>query len=107
MLLLKIIIAISKLAAAYLIWHLWKSAEILFFKICYSIIALIPFFGPFFVVWIANMPPRQPAVFQDQHRRQTDVFDRWRHVLEEKNPKEKFRLWQAMIGKNGDDGHKL
>ncbi len=99
MLLFKILIAISELVALYLICRLWKSAEILFFKICYSIIALIPFFGSFFVVWIANMPSRQPKIFQDQHHRQSDVYDRWRHVLIEKNPREKFRLWQAMIKK--------
>ncbi len=53
------------------------------------------------------MPSRQPKIFQDQHHRQSDVYDRWRHVLTEKNPREKFRLWQAMIGKKGDDEHKL
>jgi hypothetical protein len=106
MLLFEILIAISELVATYLIWHLWKSDEILFFKISYSIIAFIPFFGPIFVVWMANMPSSQPRIFQDQHYRQSDVFDRWRHVLSEKNPHTKFRLWQAMIGKKTDDGSK-
>jgi len=96
-------ICISELLAIYLIFKLWKSNDLLFFKICFSAIALVPFLGPFFVLWGANFPPPQHPAFQDRLRYSTDVFDRWRHVFAEKNPHTRFRMWQSMFEKNDEN----
>jgi hypothetical protein len=86
-----------------LIFKVWKSNDILFFKICLTAIAPIPFLGPFFVLWIANFPSRQHPAFQDRRRFSSDVFDRWRNVLSEKNPHAKLRMWQAMFEKKEEN----
>lgn len=96
---IEISIVISELITIYLILRIWQFDDVLFFKISYSLIALIPFFGPFFVLWQTNIPTAQPRILQDQQHRQIDVYDRWRHVLEEKNPQEKFRKWKQMVNK--------
>lgn len=99
----EICVGISELIAAYLIWKLWKSDDYLFFKISFTAIALVPFLGPFIVLWSSNIPPRQHPAFQDRERYRTDVLDRWRHVFDEKNPHTKFRMWQSMVDKNDKD----
>jgi hypothetical protein len=99
----EIFVAISELIAVYLIWKLWKTDDYLIFKICYSLLALIPFLGPFFVLWSTNIPSRQHASFQDRERYRADVLDRWRHVVEEKSPQKKFRLWRDMVGENDEE----
>lgn len=99
----EISIAVSELVAVYLIWRVWKSDDYLFFKITYSALAIIPFIGPFIVLWSANLPSRQHPAFQDRERYRTDVLDRWRHVLDEKNPHTRFRMWQQMGDKNETD----
>jgi len=95
----QISICSSELAAIFLIFKLWKSNEFLIFKICFSIIAIVPFLGPFFVLWGSNFPKPQHLAFQDRQRFGADVFDRWRHVLSEKNKLTKFRMWQATLEK--------
>ena len=100
----EICIGISELIALLLIYKLWKSDDLLFFKVCYSIMALVPFLGPFFVLWAANFPPRQHPAFQDRERYSTDVFDRWRNVLAEKNPRARRRMIKSIFEKY--DGNK-
>ena len=99
----EISIAVSELVALYLIWRVWKSNDYLIFKISYSALAIVPFIGPFIVLWSANFPSRQHPAFQDRERYRTDVFDRWRHVLDERNPHAKFRMWQQVGEKNETD----
>jgi len=99
----EICIGISELVAIYLIYRLWKSDDFLFFKISFSIISVIPFLGPFFVLWAGNFPARQHSAFQDRRRYSTDVFDKWRDVLSEKNPHTKLRMWQAMFEKKDEN----
>lgn len=94
-----ICIGISELIAVSLIYKIWKSDDLLIFKICFSVIAIVPFLGPIFVLWVTNFPPSQHSAFQDRDRYRTDVFDRWRHVFDEKNPHARFRKWQTMFEK--------
>ena len=98
-----IAICTSELIAILLIFKLWKSKEHLFFKILFSVIALVPFLGPFFVLWGSNFPQPQHPALQDRKRYSTDVFDRWRHVFSEKNPHTRFRMWQAMLEKKDEN----
>lgn len=100
---LAIALFLSELIACYLLWRVWHSDELLFFKVCYSVLAFIPFFGPFFVLWSANMPSRQPMEFQDRSKYTSDVFDRWRRVIDEKNPHSKFRMWQGITKGDKND----
>ena len=100
---LEIAIAISELIAVYLIWKVWKSDDYPLFKIGYTFVALIPFLGPFFVLWSMNIPSRQHPSFQDRERYRTDVMDKWRHVVDEKSPPKKFRKWRDMISESDED----
>jgi hypothetical protein len=40
-------VGISEIVAVWLIYRIWKSSDHLGFKVAYSVLALIPFFGPF------------------------------------------------------------
>ena len=96
-------ICISELISILLIFKLWKSDDFLFFKIFFSVIALVPFLGPFFVLWGSNFPKPQHPAFQDRQRYSTDLFDRWRHIISENNPQTRFRMWQAMLEKKDEN----
>jgi hypothetical protein len=100
---LEIWIGISEVIAILLIYKVWKSGDYLFFKICFSVIALVPFLGPIFVLWATNFPPPQHSAFQDRARYRPDVFDRWRHIFAEKNPHARFRMWKAMFERKDND----
>lgn len=100
---LGIAIFLSELLACYLVWRLWHSEELLLFKACYSVVVFIPFLGPFFVIWSANIPSVQPLEFQDRSKYTSDVFDRWRRVIDEKNPHSKFRMWQRITKGDKND----
>ena len=99
----EISIAVSELVAVYLIWRVWKSNDYLIFKISYTVLAIVPFIGPLIVLWSANIPSRQHPAFQDRERYRTDVVDRWRHVLDERNAHVKFHKWQQLGGKKEGD----
>ena|ERR1700704_1865216 len=92
----------SELIALWIIWRLWRSRDHLFFKISLSLIALIPVLGPLLVLWIGNFPSELPPVLQDRLRRSPDVFDRWRNVLEERNPIRRFQLWRSLMARQRD-----
>lgn len=93
----QLVIAISEVVAAVLIWRLWKSDEHPFFKVALSALALIPILGPLLVLWLSNFPNSLPPALRDQYRNSTDVLDRWRSVFNEKNPHIKFRKWKETI----------
>jgi hypothetical protein len=71
-------VCVSELVAAWLIYRIWKSQDVTGFKIVYSAIALLPFLGPFMVIWSWNPPPPLPYDLRDQQPLNTDVMDRWR-----------------------------
>jgi hypothetical protein len=100
---LQIFVLLSELFAIYLMVRLWKSEELLFFKVAYSVIVLIPFLGPFIVLWSANMPPVMHPELRDRERYRTDVSDRWRDVLVEKNPRLRYRMWRDKMGYSEDE----
>jgi hypothetical protein len=93
----------SEVVAAWIIWRLWRSDDHLFFKISLSLIALLPLLGPLLVLWVGNFPSKLPLVLQDRLRRSPDVFDRWRNVLEERNPIRRFRQWRNLMAKPPDE----
>jgi hypothetical protein len=99
----QIAIVISELIALYLIWRLWKSNDHPFFKVALSLIALIPFLGPFIVLWTANFPSKIPPALRDQRWYYTDVADRWRDVMNEKNASAKFAKWKRVMKETEHD----
>lgn len=93
-----VVVVVSEIVAAWLIWKLWRSGEHIFLKIGLSLLATIPVLGPFLILWISNFPEAQPLVMQDRYRNSTDVMDRWRHIWSEKDPIKREKLWREMMG---------
>jgi hypothetical protein len=91
------IVLASELLALWLIWRLWQSDDHVFFKISLSFLVLFPILGPLMVLWISNFPSSKPRILRDNLRYRTDFYDRWRHVLEEKNPVRRFRSWRELM----------
>lgn len=97
-------VAASELVALVLVWRLLKSDEHPVFKIAFSLLAVVPLLGPVLVLWLAHFPGVNPPALQNRHRYSAAVFDRWRSVLEEKNPVVKFRKWKKLISSSDDRG---
>jgi hypothetical protein len=97
------VVALSELVAAWIIWRLWRSEEHVFFKASLSILALIPVVGPLFAIWIGNFPDKVPSILQDRYRYSSDVFDRWRHVHSEPNPKRRLQKWIAFFKRHRNE----
>jgi hypothetical protein len=93
-----VVVVLSEMVAAWLIWRLWRSSEHIYLKIGLSLLAPIPGLGPFLILWISKFPDVQPLAMQDRYRNSTDVTDRWRHVWEEKDPSKREKLWREMMG---------
>ena len=77
------ILMCAALFSGWSLWSIWRSTNPLGFKVSYSLIALIPGFGPLALLWIRDFPESQPDEFRDRNRYQADVFDRWRDAIEE------------------------
>lgn len=97
------IVLASELVALWIIWRLWNSRDHIFFKIFLSTVALIPVLGPILALWMGNFPSVKPPILRDQLRYRLDLYDRWRHVLEERNPIARFRYWRELITKHRDE----
>lgn len=89
-------LCLSEAVSAWLLYLLWRSREHRVLKALLTAVALVPFLGPLFVFWIGIMPNRQDPVFQDRSRYRADVYERWRHVFETKDPVRKFRRWREL-----------
>ena len=57
---LLIIAILAWAVSVVLVWALWKSGEPLWFKIVGTLVAAIPFFGPFLYSFV-RMPPKAPV----------------------------------------------
>mgnify|MGYP003579544602 FL=1 len=97
------IVLVSELAAVWIIWRLWRSSDVLFFKISLSVIALLPVVGPILALWMGNFPTKQLRVFRDARRHAPDVLERSRHVFEEKNPVRRYRRWRELMVAKRDE----
>lgn len=97
------IVVASELLALWIIWRLWNSGDHAFFKIVLSVLALIPVLGPVLALWIGNFPSIKPRILRDQLRYRPDFYDRWRYILEEKNPIKRFRHWRELITRHRNE----
>jgi hypothetical protein len=98
---LSIVIIVSEVVAAVLIFRLWRTSDLLFIKISLSLLAVIPLLGPILVLWIANFPNAAPAPLRDEvapgFRRRGFYFSRWGPIVDERNPIRRFRLWRSEL----------
>ena len=93
----------SELLALWLVWRLWRSEDHVFFKVALSLFAFLPVLGPLLVLWIGNFPDSKPRILRDNVRYRTDFYDRWRHVLEEKNAIRRFRSWRELMTRHRNE----
>lgn len=98
-----VIVFVSELIALWLIWRLWRSEDHVFFKFTLSLLVLLPVLGPLLVLWISNFPSSKPRILRDNIRYRTDFYDRWRHVLEDKNLVRRFRSWRELMTRHRNE----
>jgi hypothetical protein len=94
----------STILAVWLVYQVWKSTDPLILKLLLTLLAFVPVFGPLVVLWTATFPDRiHPALRAHGLVGYGRIHDRWRHVLEEKNPIRRFRRWQELMRRGGRD----
>ena len=91
-----IIVSTSWLLSLVLLINVWRSKEALIIKILLIFIGAIPLFGPVLIVWTISVPGKQKSIFKDNSTYSADVYDRWHHIFNEKNPFAKFRKWKEL-----------
>ena len=74
-----------------------------FFKVALTILALIPILGPIIALWIGNFPDSAPRILRDQVRTRTDFYDRWRSVLNARDPENRFQRWRTLLTKHRNE----
>ena len=92
-----LLVLLSEVLGLWLIFVLWRSNDLLFFKITLSVLAIVPFIGPLVVFWIRVLPTVKPRILQDRKWRRADFYDRWRFVIEERNPIRRYRMWRELM----------
>jgi hypothetical protein len=97
-----IAVAISEALAAWLIYRLWRSSDFVAFKVAFTVLALVPFIGPLFVLWFWNPPSPLPWDLRDHHGFQTDVLDRWRLRLAARGMLDPVEAWRRWMRSNND-----
>ena len=98
-----LVVGISEILAIFLIWSVWRTSDFVAMKIALSVLALIPVVGFLGALWVHGFPSVQPSALQNKYRYSTDVFNRWRHVFEEKDERKKKRSIQSLLEKGHDD----
>ena len=98
-----LVVGISEFFAVPLIWSIWRNPDLVAMKIALSVLALIPVVGLLGALWVHRFPSTQPSALQNKYRYSTDVYDRWRHVFEEKDEKKKKRSIRNLLRKGYDD----
>ena len=92
-----VVIALSEIVALWLIVRIWRSADPLVFKFALTALAIVPFFGPLFVVWASNFPPRLPESLRDRAPKTADLFDSWRPELQRRGLMEPFKAFRTLF----------
>jgi len=70
-----------------------------------SVVALIPVVGFLGVLWAYGFPSVKPRALQNRNRLipTTEVFDRWRDALDEKDPVKRQNLTREVLRRHRDD----
>ena len=91
----------SELISLFLLHRIWRSGSHLVEKLALTLLVILPVLGPLFASWLILDPgPAHPAL-RDRSWSQ-DVLIRWKHVFDEKDPKERQKKWQEVMDRNKD-----
>ena len=95
------VVVASEIIAFFLLRRIWRSGSHLVEKVALTLLVILPVLGPLFASWLILDPgPAHPAL-RDRSLSQ-DVLVRWKHVFDEKDPKERQKKWQEVMDRNKD-----
>ena len=103
---LLIVVILSEIVAVFLIRRIWQREDYRIIKIMMSVVALIPVVGTLGILWVYGFPATSHPAVQNRSNGYIptlDVFDRWRHVLDEKNELKKKHAAQELLKEYRDD----
>ena len=102
-------VVVSEIIAVFLIRAIWRSDDYRIMKVVMSqesIVALIPVIGTRGALWTYGFPSAQNRAYQNRGLGfipTLEVFDRWRHVLDEKNEAKRRRAAAELLDDHKDD----
>lgn len=101
-----LVVILSEIVAIFLIWGIWRQRDYRLMKIMMSVVALIPVIGMLGVLWVYGFPTVRNRARQNRglgYIPTTEVFDRWRHVFDEKDERRKRQAASELLKGNRDD----
>ena len=102
------VVAASEILALFLIRGIWLREDYRVMKVLMTVVALIPVIGPLGVLWTLGFPSVRNRAFQNKSSSTIptlptlEVFDRWRHVLDEKNEAKKKQAAKNLLDEYHD-----
>ena len=99
-------VVVSEIIAVFLIRAIWRSDDYRIMKIVMSIVALIPVIDTLGALWTYGFPSAQNRAYQNRGLGfipTLEVFDRWRHVLDEKNEAKRRGAAAELLDDHKDD----
>lgn len=103
---LLLVFVLSEFAAVFLIWGIWNRQDSLLIKISMSATALIPVVGVLGVLWVYGFPPAKHRALQNRglgYIPTAEVFDRWRHVFDEKSEQKRKQETNRLLSEHSDE----
>ena len=103
---LLIVVIFSEIVAVFLIRRIWQREDYRVIKIMMTVVALIPVVGTLGILWVYGFPAASHPAVQNRsigYFPTLDVFDRWRHVLDEKDEKRKQHAARKLLDEHRDD----
>lgn len=100
-----LIVILSEIVAIILIWRIWRRQDYRVMKVFMSVVALIPVIGVLGVLWVYGFPPVKPRALQNRSRLipTTEVFDRWRDVIAEKDEEKRQHAAAELLENQRDE----
>ncbi len=101
-----VVVVVSEIVAIFLIRSIWRRDDYRIMKILMSIVALIPVVGTLGVIWTHGFPSVQNRPYQNRgpgYIPTLEVFDRWRHVLDEKDERKRRHAAAELLEEHRDD----
>lgn len=103
---LLLVVILSEILAVVLIWGIWQRQDYRFMKIMMSVVALIPVVGTLGILWVHGFPSVKNRALQNRgpgYIPTTEVFDRWRHVFDEKDERKRRQAAAELLEEHRDD----
>ena len=101
-----LVVILSEILAVFLIWGIWQREDYRFMKIAMSLVALVPVVGTLGILWVHGFPSVKNRALQNRSLGiipTTEVFDRWRHVFDEKDEGKKRQAAAELLEEHRDD----